>query len=128
MRRTMPLVFATLLALTGLVFGTTGCSAFVQRDLPADLADRITSDGGTADDHMTAALLYLQKAKKVQTQAEEFQTMASTIKPIEDPKGIRRGALMTAAQEKRSDAAELQQLFAAHYEKAQTMLGKQQPQ
>lgn len=128
MRRTMPLVFATLLALTGLVVGTTGCSAFVQRDLPADLTDRITSDAGTADDHMTAALLYLQQAKKVQTQAEQFQAMAATIKPIEDPKGIRRGGLMTAAQEKRSDAAQLQQLFAAHYEKAQTMLGKQQPQ
>src|SRR5574338_529503 len=103
MRRTMPVVFATLVPLTGLV-------------------------AGTADDHMTAALLYLQQAKKVQTQAEQFQAMAATIKPIEDPKGIRRGGLMTAAQEKRSDAAQLQQLFAAHYEKAQTMLGKQQPQ
>ncbi len=128
MKRTMPLALATLIALSGVVFGTTGCSAFVQRDLPADLSDRITSDAGTADDHMTAALLYLQKAKKVQTQADQFQATAATIKPIEDPKGIRRGALMTAAQEKRSDAAELQQLFAAHYEKAQTMLGKQQPQ
>lgn len=128
MKRTMPLMFTILLALTGIVFGATGCSAFTQRELPAELADRVIGEAGTADDHMTAALLYLKQAKKVQSQAEEFQTVASAIKPIEDPKGIRRGALMTAAHEKRSDAAELQQLFATHYEKAQTMLGKQQPQ
>ncbi len=128
MRLTMPLVFATLMALTGMVFGTAGCSAFTQRELPADLANRVTGEAGTADDHMTAALLYLQKAKKVQTQAEQYQATAATIKPIEDPKGIRRGGLITAAQERRNDAAQLQQLYATHYEKAQTMLGKQQPQ
>jgi hypothetical protein len=124
----MPFVLATLIALTGMVVGTTGCSAFAQRELPTELADRVTGEAGTADDHMTAALLYLQKAEKVQTQAEQYQAMASTIKPIEDPKGIRRGGLMTAAKERRSDAVQLQQLYAAHYEKAQTMLGKQQPQ
>ena len=128
MRRTMPLVFATLMMLTGTVVGTTGCSAFNQRELPVDLASRVTGEAGTADDHMTAALLYLQEAKKVHTQAEQYQAVASTIRPIEDPKGIRRGGLMTAAQERRSDAVQLQQLYAAHYEKAQTMLGKQQPQ
>ncbi|MGH7258807.1 MAG: hypothetical protein ACREIM_10550 [Nitrospiraceae bacterium] len=128
MRLTMPLVFATLMALTGMVLGTTGCSAFTQQELPADLANRVTGEAGTADDHMTAALLYLQKAKKVQTQAEQYQDAAATIRPIEDPKGIRRGGLITAAQERRNDAAQLQQLYATHYEKAQTMLGKQQPQ
>lgn len=128
MRLTMSFVFATLMALTGMVLGTTGCSAFTQRELPAELANRITGEAGTADDHMTAALLYMQEAKKVQTQAEQYQAMASTIRPIEDPKGIRRGGLMTAAQERRNDAAQLQQLYVAHYEKAQTMLGKQQPQ
>ncbi|MEK6804437.1 MAG: hypothetical protein AABZ34_17515 [Nitrospirota bacterium] len=127
MRPTMPLVLATLIALTG-ILGTTGCSAFAQRELPTNLADRITGEVGTADDHMTAALLYLQQAKKVQTQAEQYQAVASTIKPIEDPKGIRRGGLITAAQERRNDAVQLQQLYATHYEKAQTMLGKQQPQ
>ncbi len=127
MRPTMPLVLATLIALTG-ILGTTGCSAFAQRELPTNLADRITGEAGTADDHMTAALLYLQQAKKVQTQAEQYQAVASTIKPIEDPKGIRRGGLITAAQERRNDAVQLQQLYATHYEKAQTMLGKQQPQ
>lgn len=127
MRPTMPLVLATLIALTG-IFGATGCSAFAQRELPTDLANRITGETGTADDHMTAALLYLQQAKNVQTQAEQYQAVASSIRPIEDPKGIRRGGLMTAAQERRNDAVHLEQLYAAHYEKAQTMLGKQQPQ
>ena len=128
MKRTMPLMFTILLALGGVVFVTTGCSAFSQRELPTELADRVTGEAGTVDDHMTAALLYLQKAKAVQTQAEQYQAMASTIKPLEDPRGIRRGGLITAAQERRGDAAQLQQLYAAHYEKAQTMLGKQQPQ
>ncbi len=128
MRWTMPFIFATLITLTGLVVGTTGCSAFTQQELPTELADRVTSEAGTADDHMTAALLYLQKAKTVQTQAEQYQALASTIKPLEDPRGIRRGGLITAAQERRSDAVQLQQLYAAHYEKAQTMLGNQQPQ
>ena len=46
---------------------------------------------------MTAALLYLQKAKTVQTQAEQYQALASTIKPLEDPKGIRRGGELVGA-------------------------------
>ena len=127
MKPTIPLVVAILIALTG-ILGTTGCSAVAQKELPTDLADRITGETGTANDHLTAALLYLQQAKKVQTQAEQYQAAASTIRPIEDPKGIRRGGLITAAQERRNDAVQLQQLYAAHYEKAQTMLGKQQPQ
>lgn len=128
MKRTMPFIVAILIALTGLVVGTTGCSTFTQRELPTKLADHVTDEAGTVDDHMTAALLYLQKAKTVQTQADQYQAMASAIKPLEDPRGIRRGGLITAAQERRSDAVQLQQLYAAHYEKAQTMLGKQQPQ
>lgn len=128
MGRTMPLAFATLIMLTGLVFGTTGCSAFAHQELPTDLSNRITSDAGTANDHMTAALLYLQRAKAVENQAEQYRAVASTIKPIEDPKGIRRSGLITAAQERQNDAVQLQQLYATHYEKAQTMLGKQQPQ
>jgi len=117
-----------MIAVAGLALATTGCSAFAQKDMPVDVADRIAREKGTADDHMAAAMLYLQKAKQVQTQAEQYQAVASTIKPLEDPKGIRRSGLITAAQTRRNDAAELQQLYAAHYDKAQTLLGKQQPQ
>jgi len=127
-KRTMPLALATMIAVAGLALATTGCSAFAQKDMPVDVADRIAREKGTADDHMAAAMLYLQKAKQVQTQAEQYQAVASTIKPLEDPKGIRRSGLITAAQTRRNDAAELQQLYAAHYDKAQTLLGKQQPQ
>lgn len=128
MKRTMPLALATMIAVAGLALATTGCSAFAQKDMPVDVAERIAREKGTADDHMAAAMLYLQKAKQVQTQAEQYQAVASTIKPLEDPKGIRRSGLITAAQTRRNDAAELQQLYAAHYDKAQTLLGKQQPQ
>lgn len=128
MKRTMPLALATMIAVAGLALATTGCSAFAQKDMPVDVAERIAREKGTADDHVAAAMLYLQKAKQVQTQAEQYQAVASTIKPLEDPKGIRRSGLITAAQTRRNDAAELQQLYAAHYDKAQTLLGKQQPQ
>ncbi len=128
MKRTMPFAVATMIAVAGLALATTGCSALAQKGMPLDVADRIAHENGTADDHIAAAMLYLQKAKQVQTQADAYQAVASTIKPLEDPKGIRRSGLMTAAQTRRNDAAELQQLYAAHYEKAQTLLGKQQPQ
>ncbi len=128
MKRNMPIALAIVIALAGMFVGTTGCSAFAQRDMPTDLADRIAGEKGTADDYMTAAMLYLQKAQQVQTQAEQYQAMASTIKPLEDPKGIRRSGLTIAAQERRNDAAELQHLYAANYDKAQILFGKQQPQ
>ncbi|MBA5869192.1 MAG: hypothetical protein GDA68_04165 [Nitrospira sp. CR2.1] len=128
MKRTMPFAVATMIAVAGLALATTGCSAVAQKGMPEDVADRIARENGTADDHIAAAMLYLQKAKQVQTRADEYQAVASTITPLEDPKGIRRSGLMTAAQTRRNDAAELQQLYAAHYEKAQTLLGKQQPQ
>jgi hypothetical protein len=107
--------------------GYIGCSLAGDQVLPAHLESRISSHA-TADDHLAAALLYQQEAQVAKTEADKYEQAAASIKPIEDPKGFRRSALMTAAQEQRGRAHEMQQLYATHEAKAQTMLGQQQPQ
>ena len=98
-----------------------------ERVLPGQLESRITSNG-TADDHHAAALLYRKEAQRAQTEVNKYTQAAASIKPIEDPKGFRRSALMMAAQTQQRYAGEMQQLYAAHQTKAETMMGKQQPQ
>lgn len=106
-----------------------GCSIATDQVLPAQLEGRVSSPtGGTADDHLAAALLYQQQSRLAKTEAGKYEQVAASIRAIEDPKGFRRSALMTAAQENRRTADEMQQLYALHEAKAQTMLGKQQPQ
>lgn len=122
----------TIVVLTGAVLVSTlavlaGCSIAGERSLPADLGSRLASNG-TADDHMAAALFYQREAGRARADAEKYEAEAAAIKPLEDTKGFRRNALITAAQERRKDAAEMMQLFAAHQTKAQTMSGRQQPQ
>lgn len=63
-----------------------------------------------------------------QTEADKYERTADSIKATEDPKGFRRSALMTASQERRRKAEEMQRLYAPHEAKVQTILGKQQPQ
>lgn len=108
--------------------GYVGCSFAGTHILPANLESRVSSSNGTADDHLAAALLYQQQAHLAKTEAGKYEQAAASIRPIEDPKGFRRSALMTAAQENERYAGEMQQLYAAHQAQAETMLGKQQPQ
>jgi hypothetical protein len=96
--------------------------------LPAQLEGRVSSLRWDRDDHLAAALLYQQQSRLAKTEAGQYEQIAASIRAIEDPKGFRRSALMTAAQENRRTADEMQQLYALHEAKAQTMLGKQQPQ
>jgi hypothetical protein len=92
------------------------------------LGNRLASTTGTADDHRAAALHYQEEAKRAQAEMNRYTQAAASIRPIEDPKGFRRSALMTAAQEHQQYARELQQFYAEHQSKAKTMLGKQQSQ
>lgn len=108
--------------------GFVGCSIAGERVLPANLEDRISSSNGTADDHLAAALLYQRQADLAKTKAVEYEKSAASIRQIEDPKGFRRNALLTAAQKQRQTAEEMQELYASHEAKAQTMLGMQQLQ
>ena len=95
------------------------------RVLPPTLEERLAS-AGNADDHLAAAMEYQDKARKLEAEAVEFETVASKIGPYEDTKGFRRAALITAAQEKRHRAKQMQQLSAAHLEKGQSLPGTAQ--
>jgi hypothetical protein len=91
------------------------------------IQDRSASTTSTAEDHRAAALLYQQGAKQARTEANRYTQTAASVRPIEDPKGFRRSALMTAAQQQQSDARDLQKLYAEHQTRGETTLSKQQP-
>ena len=113
-----------LLTLSVLAFlGLTGCSTVI----PADLQGKLASNGN-ADDHMAAAMLYQNKAGQLAGEAERYEAVASKVGLYEDPKGFRRSALTTAAQGTRNRAKQMETLYAAHFEKAQTMYGKKSPE
>lgn len=107
-----------LAALLGLI----GCSGVF-----ATQPDDLLASNASADDHMAAATLYQSKAQQLSAEADRYEAEASKIGPYEDPKGFRRGGLTTAAQEKRGAAGHMQELYAAHLEKAQTMYGMKKP-
>jgi hypothetical protein len=89
---------------------------------------RVALTTSTAEDNLAAVLLYQQGATRARTEANRYRQTAASVRPIEDPKGFRRNALMTAAQEQQANARELQQLYVEHQASAETTLGKQQPQ
>ena len=108
--------------------GLASCSTAGDRVLPRTLEHRVSSATSTPDDHIAAAHMYALEAQRLEAQAAKYAKEAETITPLEDPKGFRRAALRTAAQERHSESSEMQQLYAVHESKAQTMLGRQQPQ
>ncbi len=112
----------TMLPLVGLLT-LTGCSGV----LPATLEETLAT-GGTADDHLAAAMLYQDKARELDANAARFETAVSKIGPYDDPKGFRRAALTMAVQKNRYDAQQMQELYATHLAQAQTLHGKLQPQ
>jgi hypothetical protein len=103
-----------LAALVGLL----GCSG-VFASQPEDLL----SSSASPDDHMAAATLYQSKALELSAEADRYEAVVSKLGPHEDSKGFRRGGLTTAMQEKRSAAAHMQELYAAHLQKAQILYG-----
>ncbi|WP_455371862.1 hypothetical protein [Petrachloros mirabilis] len=118
LKRRLPLAVLVF----GLV-GLTGCGGV----LPAHLEGKLASNG-SADDHMAAAMLYQNKATQLEAKADRYEILASKIGVHEDPKGFRRGALVMAAQENRTASKEMHELYASHFEKAQTMYGKKSPE
>lgn len=101
-----------------------GCSTTADRLLPTPLEHRATIHG-SVDDHLAAAAVYQQEAQRLDTEAQKYADEAAAIKPLEDTKGFRRNALLHTAQNLREKAREMQQLYAAHAMKAETMTGMQ---
>jgi hypothetical protein len=122
----------SILGIVALVLVTTawvmpGYSFAGERVVPQK-QDRVASTTSTAEDHRAAALFYQQGAKRARTEANRYIQTAASVRPIEDPKGFRRNALKTAAQEHQTEARKLQQLYAEHQTSGETTVGKQQPQ
>ncbi|HLZ33224.1 MAG TPA: hypothetical protein VKP13_04350 [Nitrospira sp.] len=114
-------IAALILVATGLM--PIAC----ERVLPGPLESRLASNA-TADDHLVAAFLYQKESQRAQDEANKYKQAAASIRAIEDPKGFRRNALTMAAQTYQQYADEMQQLYAAHQMKAETMMGRHQPQ
>ena len=95
--------------------------------MAAPLEEQLAA-GATAEDHLAAARLYQNEAQELAVEAAQFETAVSKIGRYEDTKGFRRGALTMAAQQKQSDANEMQKLYATHMRQANALIGKVQPQ
>jgi hypothetical protein len=99
-----------------------GCSLSGSQVLPDSLENRLTHNG-TADDHLTAATLYQHQAQLYGHDTRKYEQQAAAIRPLEDPKGFRRTGLMRTADSLRKKAGDMNELYAAHELKAETMTG-----
>ena len=102
-----------------------GCSGV----LPATLQEKLATTDN-AEDHLAAAMLYQNKARELEAEAEEYERAVSTLESSGDSKGFHYGALRMAAQKKRHEAKQMQKLYASHAAQAQALAlhGKAQPQ
>jgi hypothetical protein len=110
-----------VLPLMGLL-SFSGCSEV----LPATLQEKLATTGNE-EDHLAAAMLYQNKARELEAEAVKYETAASKTGP-NDSKGFQHAALLNAAQQKRADAKEMQELYVTHFKEAQSLHGKAQPQ
>jgi hypothetical protein len=112
--------FVGALFLTACVFPAGAIAG--NQVLPGPLENRL-SGNGTAEDHLTAATLYQHEAQRYENESKQYEKQAASITPVEDPKGFRRTGLMRAADSLRKKAGDMNQLYAAHTVKAETMMG-----
>ena len=110
-----------MLSLVGLL-SFTGCNGV----LPATLQEKLAGTGN-AEDHLAAAMLYQNKARELEAEAVKYEMAASKTGP-NDSKGFQHAALLNAAQQKRLDAKEMQELYVTHFNQAQSLYGKAQSQ
>ena len=114
---------AALFAVSVSIGGTlAGCSS--SPVLPGSLEHRLAG-ASTAEDHLTAAALYQHEAQRYENETLKYEQRAAAITPLEDPKGFRRTGLIRNADSLRKKAADMNQLYAAHALKAETMMGMQ---
>ena len=117
------LATAAFLTVGVFVSGTlSGCSS--SHVLPGSLENRLVGDG-TAEDHLTAAALYQHEAQRYENETLKYEQRAAAITPLEDPKGFRRSGFIRTAESLRRQAGDMNQLYAAHALKAETMMGMQ---
>src|SRR4029078_13341190 len=93
-----------LLPLVGLLSFTGGSGV-----LPSTLQEKLETTRNE-EDHLAAAMLYQDKARELEAEAVKYETAASKTGP-NDSKGFQHAALLNAAQQKRADAKEMQELY-----------------
>ena len=101
-----------LVLLTGVLMGGIGCTTGNDSSLFT------ANQPLTAEQHLLAATSYDREARSQAEAAERYQQMADSLSPATDPKGFRRAGLVTAAQEHRRKAADLEQQYAFHQHQA----------
>ena len=122
MRFNKPIAGALAVFSLASLLNLAGCSGV----LPAVLDEKLAS-GGTADDHLAAAIVYQNKARELEAEAAEYETQVPKAGLSGDSKGFHHEALRMAAQQKRHDAQQMRELYASHLAQAQTLYGKTQP-
>ena len=120
-----PIVILAILSFS--LIGMKGYSFAGDQMRSRDLVNRVASQG-TVDDHRAAAREYRERARQLEVEAAQFAREAQGIRPIEDTKGFRRGALRMAAGSLQRQASEMQQLSANHQRQADSIMVHQKDQ
>jgi hypothetical protein len=101
--------------LSSVLLGAIGCTTGSDSSLFAVTG---SDQPLTAEQHLVAASSYDLEARSQAEAAERYQQTADSLSPTTDPKGFRRAGLVTAAQEHRRKAADLEQQYAFHQHQA----------
>jgi hypothetical protein len=101
--------------------GAIGCATNLDSNLHAAIG---TDHPLTAEEHLFAAGLYGREAQSQAEIASQHEQRAEAITPLMDPKGFRRNGLITAAQEHRRKAADMEQRYVFHQNQALALTGQ----
>jgi hypothetical protein len=104
----------------GVLIGAIGCTTNLDR-MHATVG---TDHPLTAEEHLFAAGMYGQNAQAQAEAASQFERRADAVTPLMDTKGFRRAGLVTAAQEHRRKAEDMQERYAFHQNKALELIGQ----
>jgi hypothetical protein len=107
--------------LGGALIGTIGCATNLDSKLYAAVG---TDRPLTAEEHLVAAKLYDQEAQSQAEAATQYERRADAVSPLMDPKGFRRSGFVTAAQESRRKAGDMQQRYVFHQNQALELIGQ----
>jgi hypothetical protein len=101
--------------------GAIGCATNLDSSLHAAVG---TDHPLTAEEHLFAAGLYGKEAQSQAQAASRYEDQAEAVSPLMDPKGFRRNGFMTAAQEHRRKAADMEQRYVFHQNQALALTGQ----
>ena len=110
-----------LMLIGGALIGAIGCATNLDSNLHAAIG---TDHPLTAEEHLFAAGLYGREAQSQSEAASQYERRAEVVTPLMDPKGFRRAGLITAAQEHRRKAADMEQRYVYHQNQALELTGQ----